>query len=317
MRTLKIDLKFSNEVNAVGPTGATGATGPAGIVAPVNTFTCENANVININNNGLLITTGVYAAYATSGVQLYIRGSSPGYLKVLINSIVGGEYYLTVENTINSNVVTFQPGDQVSIVGIQNNENVEIIERGNPGMGSPLELSSFDVVHHYNVNELTNSIDISTGMVENGVYEVLFNVSGANSTNNDMRLYPNYDQSLGASTFYNVYQNSNGVPAINYSAENANAFYNNYVSVASYGWDPVGKLTIYNQTAAKKVRYESGDSTAIITGGGYWTNGSGYTFNNAVSEIVYNTTTVWENVGTLTFGTPSFVDWNIWVKRIA
>ena len=67
--------------------------------------------------------------------------------------------------------------------------------------------------------------------------------------NNNMRLYPNYNQSLSASTFYNVYQNSNGVPSIIYSAENANAFYNNYVAVTSYGWDPVGKITIYNQYA--------------------------------------------------------------------
>lgn len=313
MRTLKIDLKFSNEVSSIGPTGPTGPTGPAGIVAPVNTFICDNSNTININSNGLLITSGDYAQYATNGIQLYIQSNSPGYLTVLSNSIVGDQFYLTVENTINSGPVTFSVGDSVTIVGIQNNENVEIIQRGNPGMGSPLELSSLNIVHHYTSTETTNSIDISTSMVENGVYEVFFSVNGGN---NNMRLYPNYNQSLSASTFYNVYQNSNGVPSIIYSAENANAFYNNYVAVASYGWDPVGKITIYNQTSGKKVRYESGDTTAIITGGGYWTNGSGFSFDS-LSNINYNTNTIWENVGTLTFGNSNSANWNIWVKRIA
>jgi len=311
MRTLKIDLKFSNEVSSVGPIGPTGPTGPAGIVAPVNTFICDNFNTININNSGLLITSGEYAQYATVGIQLYIKSSSPGYLTVLTNSIVGDQYYLTVQNTINSGPVSFSVDDSVTIVGIQSNENVEIVQRGNPGMGSPLELSSFDIVHHYTSAENTNSIDISTTMVENGVYELFFNVNGGNNT---MRLYPNYNQSLSATTFYNVYQNSNEDPAINYSAENANAFYNNYVTVASYGWDPVGKITIYNQTTGKKVRYESGDTTAIITGGGYWTNGSGFSFDS-LSNINYNTNTIWKNVGTLTFNNSA--NWNIWVKRIA
>jgi hypothetical protein len=311
MRTLKIDLKFSNEVSSVGPIGPTGPTGPAGIVAPVNTFICDNFNTININNSGLLITSGEYAQYATVGIQLYIKSSSPGYLTVLTNSIVGDQYYLTVQNTINSGPVSFSVDDSVAIVGIQSNENVEIVQRGNPGMGSPLELSSFDIVHHYTSAENTNSIDISTTMVENGVYELFFNVNGGNNT---MRLYPNYNQSLSATTFYNVYQNSNEDPAINYSAENANAFYNNYVTVASYGWDPVGKITIYNQTTGKKVRYESGDTTAIITGGGYWTNGSGFSFDS-LSNINYNTNTIWKNVGTLTFNNSA--NWNIWVKRIA
>lgn len=310
MKKMQFKFGYSPSVPDSGPTGPTGPAGPFG---SINTFTCANNGTVSLNNTSTLITADSYGQYATVGTQLYINGS--GYLKVTGFVILGGAYYLTVENSLNAENVVFSVGDIVTIVGIQSNEHVEVVERGNPGQGSPLELSSFDIVHHYSTNTTENYIDISTTMVEGGVYELNYSVSNGTTTNNDLRLYPDYG-SFGVNTFYNVYQNSDGTPDLLYTTGNANSFYADHVVGASYGWDPVGKLTIYNQTTEKKVRYESGDTTAVVQGSGYWTNGSGFS-NTSITALPYDTTTVWANVGRLTFGGPSFASWNIWVKRIA
>ena len=223
---MKFKFGYSPSVPDSGPTGPTGPAGPFG---PINTFTCANDSNVPVNGSGVIITTGVYGQYATVGTQLYINGSGgSGYLKVTGVGILGDAYYLTVENILNAEDVVFSSGDIVTIVGIQSNEHVEVVQRGNPGQGSSLELSSFDIVHHYSTNTTENYIDISTRMVEGGVYEVNYSVSNGTATNNDFRLYPNYG-SFGASTFYNVYQNSDNTPNLLYTTGNANSFYADHV----------------------------------------------------------------------------------------
>ena len=62
-----------------------------------------------------------------------------------------------------------------------------------------------------------------------------------------------------------------------------------------------------------KIKLEAGDTTAIVNEQGYWTTGAGFT-PTSVSNIVYDTTTRWNNVGRLLFSSScnvTFTNWNI------
>ena len=150
-------------------------------------------------------------------------------------------------------------------------------------------------------------------MVEHAVYEIKFSLWGAASSNQDLYLFPNYTTGSTSSTFYMVFQNVNNTPALAYSAGNYEKFTCDIVN-GSYGWDPVGKITIYNTRAAKKIRVECGDTTSIYQANGYWTSGSGFT-NTSGTAIVYDTTTQWTNVGRFANIT-NCSNWAVWVRRI-
>ena len=196
-----------------------------------------------------------------------------------------------------------------------------LINRGNPGQSEPLLLDTFNTIHYYNFTGVEGStlesFDISTTMVEGGVYEVKFNCSGSTGPNNDMILYPNFVAYTG-STFYTSYQNilspaPTGPFTIQYEQSNNSGYYFDLVGGSS-GFDPVGKITIFNNTNAKKVKVEVGDTVSVCTGSGYW-----LTENYDPTSMItppYDTTTIWENVGLLNFGATSFTNWNIWVKRL-
>ncbi len=196
--------------------------------------------------------------------------------------------------------------------------NPNFINRGNPGRTSELLLSNYNTVHYYSVSSSTGYIDISTLMVENAVYEVEFNCYGASSTNNDMYLYPNYT-GYSASSFYTIYtQSVNAGTGVFYASNNSIAFYFDYVS-GTFGWDPVGKIIIYNNRSAKKVKLEAGDTTATVNGQGYWTSGASNFERTTATPIVYDTTTQWNTIGRISFSAGynvTFSNWNVWVKRI-
>ena len=200
---------------------------------------------------------------------------------------------------------------------VYNSSNSEVartpnlIYRANPGSGSPLLLSSFNTVHYYTGSGTTFAI--STGMVVNGVYEVKFNCFGSTAANDDLLLTPNVSVS-GSNIFYTTYQSVTTVPALQYSASsNSGGFTFDFVGGA-LGRDPVGKITIYNNTNAKKIRIEAGDTTSVVTGTGYWLT-SAYT-PSITTPPPYNTATAWTSVGSLSFGTQSFTSWVIWVTRV-
>jgi hypothetical protein len=154
-------------------------------------------------------------------------------------------------------------------------------------------------------------------MVENAVYEVEFNCYGASASNDDMFLYPNYTFTGAGSPFYMVYTQSSGSPSIQYATQNSNAFYFDYVA-GSIGWEPVGKIKIFNNRNAKKVKVELGDTTAVVNGQGYWTAGAGFT-STSVTAPVYDTVTQWSNIGRLQFSgnaSLTYTGWNVWVKRV-
>ena len=295
-----------------------------------------NAGYNNQASNSIVINA--------SGNQL--NGTGTGFFVNPIRNNTGGS--LLMYNTVNSEISYTNRISQNIIISASNNAtgsstgalvvtggvnvngesvfnnivyapslNPNFISRGNPGQSSPLLLSNYNTVHYYSTTSATGFIDISTTMVENAVYEVEFNCIGASASNDDMFLYPNYNTSFGGTTFYNVYTQSSGTPGIQYTSANSSAFYFDYVS-GSIGWEPVGKIRIYNNRSAKKVKVEVGDTTAIVNGHGYWTSGSGFT-NNSVSNISYDTSTQWSNIGRLAMSSGygiTFTNWNVWVKRI-
>jgi hypothetical protein len=152
-------------------------------------------------------------------------------------------------------------------------------------------------------------------MLENAVYEVNFTLSSCSAANDDMALYPNSTTTFGGSTFYTAYQQTSSVPALQYTTTVSSYFSFDMVS-GSIGWDPVGKITIYNIRSAKKIVFTGGDTTAPVHGQGIWTNNTGFTSTSG-SAPVYDTTTVWSTVGRLQFGSPLCSNWCVWVKRIS
>jgi len=247
--------------------------------------------------------------------QLYVKGSNPGYLDITNVAKNGSTYKLTVTPSTYSAPVAWSAGNPALIVGYQGTSGDHVIERGNPGQASPLVLSSMNTVHHYTNASATTFMDISTTMLEDAVYELYFSVKGTSTANNDIVLYPNYNAGYGASAFYvSVQQFTTPGNNLIYGSGNANGFY--FDLVGGYlGWDPVGKITIFNNRSAKKVTYQASDTTGVGHGSGYWTAGAGFSATSA-SNMVFNTATIWSNVGRLTFG-PSYSSWNIWVRRIA
>lgn len=203
------------------------------------------------------------------------------------------------------------------------NAGTTVINRGNPTDANPLLLSDFNTIHyyHYTGAHLTD-FEISTLMVENAVYEVKFNCSGSTENNNDMFLIPNHGD-YNSSYFYTVFQTSFNLEAEEVTAvkyKNASDsqgfsidFYDGYA-----GYDPVGKITIYNRRNCKKVLVEAGDTASSTNGVGYWLNNSAESENYSPnsSAPIYNTTDIWSSVGTLNFTDASFTNWSIYVSRI-
>ncbi len=250
------------------------------------------SNNLTFNNNRLT-TSNMSISSSTNAT-----GSATGAL------IVTGGINVNGESVFNS--LVYAPS-----------LNPNFINRGNPGQASPLLLSNYNTVHYYSTTSATGFIDISTTMVENAVYEVEFNCYGANASNNDMFLYPNYTFTGSGTPFYMVYTQSPSTGGLGYISQNQKSFYFDYVS-GVIGYDPVGKIKIFNNRSGKKIKVEAGDTTAVVNGHGYWTAGAGTT-NNSGSAPIYDTTTQWSNIGRLLFsdtGNVTFTNWNVWVKRI-
>lgn len=313
-----MELQRINPVDLVtSPIGPEGPEGAQGADGPDNNFNTSNTNSIAPDGEGYLITTSTIPQYLNSSDQLYVKGSNPGYLDINTITKNGNTYKLSVTPSIFGAPVAWAAGSSALIIGHQGTSGLEIIERGNPGQASPLVLSSMNTVHHYTINTLSSFIDISTTMLENAIYEVYFTLKGASSNNNDLLLYPNYNTGLPTSTFYTSYQNNRytapTVP-LEYKTSNASGFLFDLVG-GSLGWDPVGKITIFNIRSSKTVRMDASDTTGIVHGSGYWTNGTGFSSTSS-TNITMNTSTVWSNIGRFVPGS-SFNSWNIWVRRIA
>lgn len=290
--------------------GPTGPTGPVGNNGPMNLFVTGNTNSIAPGSTGTLTTSDQLLQYLSVEAQLFVAGSiNPGYLDVVGYTVPN---VLTVRNTYNNNAVSWTTGDNVLIVGVQRNGGPNTILRGNPGNTEILPLVSLNTSHYYNGSG--SAIDISTQMVENGIYEIYFSCFGADNKNNDFYLYPN-STTYSTDTFYTVFENGTGVtPALNYTHTNAAGFYIDIFS-GSNGWNPIGKFIIYNGKH-KKVRFEMGDTSATVVGTGYWTDGSGSTPDSGTG-IVYDINTTWNTIGQISFPGRTFNNFNVWVKRIA
>lgn len=215
-----------------------------------------------------------------------------------------------VINKINYNLQNSNGGGTTTIINRVNNS-------------SPLLLDDFNTIHYYQYHgsDLTN-FEISTLMLENAVYEIKFNCSGSTENNNDMFLTPNHGN-YNSSYFYTLFQTSfflevEDTTVVKYkNSTNSDGFYVDFYDGYS-GFDPVGKITIYNRRNCKKIIIQAGDTAGSTTGSGYWLDNSieseSYVPNSSAPS--YNTTDIWSSVGTLTFGAGSFSDWTIYVSRV-
>lgn len=297
----------------------------AGTPTGSNNLSYTGGNLIN--NGPVTLGNRLYTTpdNPTNGMSWFglKNGSEPNNLAIGFGntgstSVVDNIRFLTFGNeamkVTNNGYVGIGTSTPSYLLHVNGNISPYTINRGNPGKNNTLLLDSFNTTHFYSISSPTGFIDISTTMVENAVYEVSFNLSSASASNDDMYLYPN-STGYGGSTFYTVYQQTSATPSLQYTTNVASYFSFDFVS-GSIGWDPLGKITIYNTRNAKKIIFTGGDTTAPVHGQGIWTNNTGFT-STSVTAPVYDVSTVWSTVGRLQFGAITFSNWAIWVKRIA
>jgi hypothetical protein len=200
-----------------------------------------------------------------------------------------------------------------------------VINRGNPTQGNTLLLSDFNTIHYYNYSgeNTIRDFDISTLMLEDAVYEIKFNCSGSSISNNDLFLTPNFG-TYTSSNFYSIYLNSyninpDGEASIKYkSSINQYGFYFDFFD-GQNGYDPLGKITIFNRRNCKKVLIEAGDTCSSTNGSGYWldnTSASQSYAPDSNTQPTYNTDSIWSAIGRLNFIEGRFTNWSIYVSRV-
>jgi hypothetical protein len=233
---------------------------------------------VTINTSGQITTVGNTAVTSALTASTY-NGYTP--LNRAGDASAG---------TINAANMTVQ-GNQVYHPGNSN----RVINRGNPGSGSPLLLSELDVSHLYTAAS-ASTIDISTTMLENAVYEMYYscNTSGANI---DITLNPNY--TTYASQFQQFYWCTSGATSQLQQLDQVNSFFYFDHQNGATGANPCGKWVIHNFGTRKHVNYQGGDTLSAAIGRGTWNNGSD----------------LWVNVGTLG-GLQSATDVRVIVRRI-
>jgi hypothetical protein len=197
-----------------------------------------------------------------------------------------------------------------------------LIDRGNPALEDTLLLDDFNSVHYYHYTGTPIfGFPIPTLMAENAVYEVHFKCTGGTESNNDMRLVPTSDDPV-ASRYYTFYKTSSTNiqrTVIFQHSNEMNGFLFDFYP-GERGYDPVGKITIYNDRACKKIQVEGGDTSSTVYGKGYWLNDTleseDYSYLSQTTPL-YNTSSIWTSVGILNFGIPSYATWRIRVSRVA
>jgi hypothetical protein len=299
-----------------------------------------------VNQGDLAIAIGNYTGQSNQGTSAIAIGNNAGQYSQGEFSIAIGNYAglnnqanhsiainatsSTMDNNVtgtckiaplrDANPAPCQNTSFVESYGVSYTPSTaEVTYNSNPqiqrafGQGSDLLLSDYNTSHFYywnNPNTRLQYLDIGTSMVENAIYEVSFNLAGANASNNDMVLYPNY---TAYSYIYTNYMNRNGMTgALQPTYSQGNGFQFDLVA-GSLGVDPVGKITIFNFRNAKKIRTDVGDSYAITTGDGYWLAG---VTSPSTYPLVYETDIQWSTVGRLQFGTLSFASAYVIVRRV-
>jgi hypothetical protein len=167
-----------------------------------------------------------------------------------------------------------------------------VINRGNPGSGSPLLLSDFGTVHYYYATN-TASLVVSTQLVENAVYELHY-MTYSTGANQDPRLIPNYTTYGGQ--FSNYYWGSPGSPTV--FDQNSPDFYFDHYG-GGEGVNPCGTFTLFTHRAKKQCMYYGGDSASVCVGTGRWNN----------------STTQWLHAGTFQ-GIATAAELKIFIRRI-
>lgn len=196
----------------------------------------------------------------------------------------------TITGNLNTANITVS-GNNVWHAGNSN----RVIDRGNPGTGSPLLLRELDVAHYYNSPGPISAIDISTTMVEDAVYEMFYscNTSGANI---DIIIRPNYTEYAGQ--FRAFYWGTNGANSLlrQFDQTLPYVYFDHQAGVN--GVNPCGRFVIHNYRSRKHIQYQGGDTASASIGTCRWNNGD-----------------QWVNIGQLA-GLASATDVRVMVRRI-
>jgi hypothetical protein len=198
--------------------------------------------------------------------------------------------------------------------------NDQIIDR--TGLAATALLDRFDVIHKYRADRTTNpnggSVNITTGLVQGGIYKLYLNAANAgNFSNSDIFLRPNGTSYAGQFGCAHVNIQDPAVSA-NANASRSGIYgpsggstNNSYFFFDTFnggeGTEGFFELTLFpNQVNYyKKVLISAGDTAGVMVGSGVW----------------HTNTVAWSTVGSLQWvttqsasTTPYFVD--IFVKRI-
>lgn len=160
---------------------------------------------------------------------------------------------------------------------------------------TPLLLEDFNTVHYYQQDNVPRStgINITTQVVEDAIYDVIWVDASRTGANNDPKIYPNDATYSGQYQSYYIYS-----PGITFTSQSPNAFYFDHYGGGS-GQNGCGRYICWTHRSNKKVLYQGGDDASVTIGWCVWRN----------------TGTVWNTIGRLRDNADQ-ADYHIWVRRM-
>lgn len=162
---------------------------------------------------------------------------------------------------------------------------------------STLLLDDLNTVHYYTTTN-SGSCNLTTGIVEGGVYEVFWMDSEDANVNFDPYIRPNnVNYGNQFTNRYLYYSQGSGTHIV--VEQNTSIFYYDHVG-GGLGERAAGYFKLYTERNRKHCIYHGGDTAAVVFGTGYWDN----------------TSTVWSTIG-LFAGVPGGCSLRIFVKRLA
>jgi hypothetical protein len=163
-------------------------------------------------------------------------------------------------------------GSQIYHSGTTN----RIIDRGNPGSANSANLYDFGVTHYYYADGVS-SIQISSNILEDAVYELDYSTTSS-SNNIDIIIQPNY--TTYGNQFTAFYW---GSPSLSVFNQTLSQFYFDHLA-GGEGINPSGKFILYNTRNIKYAHYRGGDTVSVCMGTCRWNNNS--TIWSAVGNLV-------------------------------
>lgn len=302
---LVVSQDIQNNVPKAATTGGTSDAITASFTPAITTLVNGMSLHVRASNANGTTTPTFTPNSGTVSPRTIIKGNN---LPLAVNDIPGAGYWMILEYDSAFNAwVLLNPAQGVFPFSF----SVNTILRSSGD--TPLLLDRFDIVHKY-VTGSSNTINVTTQMVDGGIYEVYIDSMSINGAINfDLCLYPNntsYPTEVSVATVNTWDTSFTGTAASagsTISPQSRDYFF--FDSMNGYN-ETCGsaKLTLFPHTSLyKKVLGQTGSTTASGIHSGVWAN----------------TTAAWTTIGRITLYSPGSItnmaniNSVITIKRIA